>query len=59
MTKIRNHYRRLNALAGPTDRWLRSLKRKGGDAYCRFWNLVYPYNPFVHKEVLCPQRIRK
>jgi len=52
-------YQLLAAPLGPTDRWLRSLKRRGGDAYRRFWNLVYSRNPFVRKEVLCPQLIRR
>jgi len=51
-------YQLLAAPLEPTDRWLRSLKTRGGDAYCQFWNLVYPYNPFVRKEVPCPQLIR-
>jgi hypothetical protein len=53
------HYQLPVAPLGTTDRWLRSLKRKGGVAYRRFWNLVYACNPFVRKEVLCPQLIRR
>ena len=43
---------------GPTDQWLQSLKRKGGEAYRRLWNLTYSCNPLMRKEALCPQLIR-
>jgi hypothetical protein len=62
MTKTKQsrstRYQLLTAPLGTTDRWLRSLKRKGGDAYRRFWNLIYHCNPFVRKAVFCPQLIR-
>ncbi len=62
MTKTKQsrstRYQLLTVPLGPTDRWLRSLKRKGGDAYRRFRNLIYRRNPFVRKAVPCPQLIR-
>jgi hypothetical protein len=52
-------YQLLIGLLGIIERWLRSLTRKGGDAYHKFRHLVYLYNPFVRKEALYPQLIRK